>query len=312
MKTTILFPFRRISISFFASVALLGFHTLCAEVATVQTDAKTTSASPVERVAQASTRAHFGTQPLRRMGDWADDPNEAAQLQSIFDSTRNAYASIAPGPDEGAKRKAVSMELTRELESFLQQHPSSGWAADLHLQLALACQLRSSYSKAIEYYSLAWEATKDFEQNPARQIALEAAGPLARLLAVTGRNAQLETLRAEAQAAVKVPPSTEWNLGFDLAAWFSRHPGDAYRCGLYCLDQLARLSQAGPYDPMSVLRVDASLNGFTAGELVAIGRQANLPMRVVFLSDLSEFPVPCIVHLKVEHFVVVRERRGEF
>src|SRR5438445_343728 len=204
MKTTILFPFRRISISFFASVALLGFHTLCAEVATVQTDAKTTSASPVERVAQASTRAHFGTQPLRRMGDWADDPNEAAQLQSIFDSTRNAYASIAPGPDEGAKRKAVSMELTRELESFLQQHPSSGWAADLHLQLALACQLRSSYSKAIEYYSLAWEATKDFEQNPARQIALEAAGPLARLLAVTGRNAQLETLRAEAQAAGRI------------------------------------------------------------------------------------------------------------
>ena len=200
MKTTILFPFRRVASPFLVSAALLSIQSLVAEVASVKTDVKIPSASvsPVEQVAQASTRAHFGSQPLRRMGDWADDPNEAAQLQSIFDSARNAYASIASGPDEGAKRKAVSMELTRELESFLQQHPSSGWAPDLHLQLALACQLRSSYSKAIEYYSLAWEATKDFDQNPARQIALESAGPLARLLAVTGRNAQLEALRAEA------------------------------------------------------------------------------------------------------------------
>ncbi len=139
------------------------------------------------------------------MSDWAIDDDEAVQLQQIFDAAQSAYASIVPGPDEGRQRKAVSMELTLELEGFLQQHPFSSWAPDICFQLGLACQLRSSYSKAIQYYARAWELTKDSDQNPARQIALDAAGPLARLLAVTGRTEQLEALGVAAQAAGKVP-----------------------------------------------------------------------------------------------------------
>ena len=111
------------------------------------------------------------------MSDWADDRKEAAELLSIFDTAQRAYASVAPGPDEGLQRKAISLELTRELESFLQQHPSSGWAPDVHLHLGRACQLRSSYSKSIQYYAAAWATTKDYDQGPARQIALDAAGP---------------------------------------------------------------------------------------------------------------------------------------
>ena len=139
---------------------------------------KNTTKSSGERVALAAVRAHLSNKPLRRMSDWADDPNEAAQLLSIFDTAQKAYANVAAGPDEGVQRKAINLELTRELESFLEQHPSSSWAPDLHLQLGLACQLRSSYSKAIQYYTSAWATTKGADQNPAWQIGLEAAGPL--------------------------------------------------------------------------------------------------------------------------------------
>jgi len=45
---------------------------------------------------------------------------------------------------------------------------------------------------------------------------------------------------------------------------------------------------------------------------LAIGQRPGLKVHAVFLPDLSEFPVPCAVHLKVQHFVVVRERRGGF
>ena len=110
-----------------------------------------------------------------------------------------------------------SSDLARELESFLQQHPSSAWAPDLHLQLGLACQLRSSYSKAIQYYSSAWATTKDADQDPARQIALDAAGPLAKLLALTGRLDEFDLLQAEARAAGKEPPSSDWVWAIDLA-----------------------------------------------------------------------------------------------
>src|SRR6266508_1233734 len=169
-----------------------------AKLAPQSTPAKTaqtvaaTSGSPIEQVALASVRAHFGTQPLRAMSDWAIDDDEAVQLQQIFAAAQSAYASIVPGPDEGRQRKMVSLELTLELEEFLQQHPFSSWAPDLQFQLGKACQLRSSYSKAIRYYTRAWDATKDSDQFPARKIALDSAGPLAKLLALTGRLEELD------------------------------------------------------------------------------------------------------------------------
>src|SRR6266566_7041286 len=213
-----------------------------------------------ERVALAAVQAHLSAKPLRRMSDWADDPNEADQLLSIFDTAQKAYASVSPGPDEGLQRKAISLELTRELESFLQQHPSSGWAPGVHLQLALACQLRSSYSKAIEYYTSGWAATKDSDQSPARQIALDAAAPLAKLLALTGRLNELDALQAEARAVEKEPPSSDWAWAFDLARLSRKYPTEAYKCGLYCLDQLGRLTQALSYNPKDVTETESSLN----------------------------------------------------
>ncbi len=177
-----------------------------------------------ERVALGAVQAHLGNKPLRRMSDWADDANEAAQLLSIFDSAQKAYASVAPGPDEGVQRKAIGLELGRELELFLQQHPSSGWAPDLRLQLALACQLRCSYSKAIEYYTSAWATTKDSDQGPARLIALDAAGPLARLLVLTGRLNEFDASQVEARVAGKEPPSSDWAWAFDFARLSRKHP----------------------------------------------------------------------------------------
>src|SRR5439155_24265738 len=124
----------------------------------------------LEQVAVAAVRAHFGSQPLRRRGDWAVDPNETAELNAIFEAVQRAYASIQPGPNEGAQRKVVNLELTRELEGFLQRHPASAWTGDVWLQLGRACQLPTSYSKAIQYYSRAWEVTKDSDENLAREI----------------------------------------------------------------------------------------------------------------------------------------------
>src|SRR5207247_10185524 len=107
-----------------------------------------------------------------------------------------------------------------------------------------ACQFGSSYSKAIQYYSSAWATTKDSDQGPASQIALDAAGPLAKLLALTGRLNELDVLQAEGRAAGKEPPSSDWAWAFDLARLSRKHPTEAHKCGLYCLDQVGRLTHA--------------------------------------------------------------------
>ncbi|HYT60278.1 MAG TPA: cysteine peptidase family C39 domain-containing protein [Haliangiales bacterium] len=217
-----------------------------------------------------------------------------------------------PGPDEGRQRKMVSLELTLELEEFLQQHPFSSWAPDLQFQLGKACQLRSSYSKAIRYYTRAWDATKDSDQFPARKIALDSAGPLAKLLALTGRLEELDALQLEARARGKVPPSSDWLWASEMAAFARKHPTDSYKCGLYCLDQLGRLTQPDKYRPADVLETESSVKGFTAADLIAVGQKAGLAVHAVQLEDFSELPVPCVVHLIADHFVVVRERRGDF
>lgn len=116
------------------------------------------------------------------------EESEAERFSSIFEAAGRAYSLLGDAPEDGAKRRAVSLELTRELEAFLQAHPDSAWAPDLNLRLGLAAQLRSSYTKAVEHFAAAWEATKNSPHNPAGQIALEAAGGLAKLLALIARN----------------------------------------------------------------------------------------------------------------------------
>ena len=42
-----------------------------------------------------------------------------------------------------------------------------------------------------------------------------------------------------------------------------------------------------------------------------MGRKAGLRLRPVSTTDFTKLPVPCVVHLVSEHYVLVRERRGD-
>src|SRR5207247_5309689 len=61
-----------------------------------------------------------------------------------------------------------------------------------------------------------------------------------------------------------------------------------------------------------VTETESSTNGFTAAELVQVAARAGLRMHAALLNEPTNIPVPCIVHLTSEHFVIVRERRGAF
>jgi RHS repeat-associated protein len=108
------------------------------------------------------------------------------------------------------------------------------------------------------------------------------------------------------------PLGPDWFWAKEFKRWIKRNPQDAFKCGLYCLDQMGRLTQSGQFLPKDIVETVSTPDGFSADELVQIGSRAGLQVRAVSLNDFTELPVPCVVHLQSQHFVVVRERRGNF
>jgi YD repeat-containing protein len=208
----------------------------------------------------------------------------------------------------------LANELNVELESFLTNYPSSSFAPGVRLKLARDAQLRSSYLSAMDHYAHVWDAMKQATSRVDMQSAAEAAGGLAKLFALTGRLPELDALEVEAKQSSNklLPADGAWRWAMEMHAWAKKHPKESYKCGLYCLDQLGRLTQAGQFLPKNITETDSSTNGFTAAELIQIGAHAGLRIHAALLKDFSNVPVPCIVHLKSEHFVAVREKRGDF
>src|SRR6266516_4650355 len=172
---------------------------------------------PVEQVAKAPELSFASQAGLKPIGDWAVDPAETQELNDKFAAARSASASVQPGPDAGAQRRAIEAELNNELESFLTSHTNSAYGPSVRLMLARVHQLRSGYSEAMDRYRQAWEAVKGSTDATAQAMAWQAAGGLAKLLALTGRLAELDALEAEArQLYGHNPPGNEWRWAIEM------------------------------------------------------------------------------------------------
>jgi YD repeat-containing protein len=142
---------------------------------------------------------------------------------------------------------------------------------------------------------------------------MDAGGTLAKLLALTGQIGELDLLLARfRQIRNGLPMMGDWKWATEMRAWVRRHPNEAYKCGLYCLDQLGRLTQPAQFIPKNITETDSSTNGFTAADLLTVAGRVGLRVHAALLGDTNDLPVPCILHLRSEHFVFLRERRGSF
>ena len=301
-----------------SSLRYLLAHLICAALllltqpgVAAQTDA-TPEPTSWEEVERASRLAGLGGFSIRPMGASLDEA-EAVQLRGLYGATQDALNAIRSGPDKPAQEVAVQSALLGELESWTQDHPNSSWTPGIRLQLAHASKMASRYSKALQYYSEVWEAAKGRRDDPAVGVAMDASGSLAKLLVLSGRIAECEALEEDVLANNgEIPPTTDWAWALELKAFLKKHPTEGYKCGIYALDQLARLSQPGVIAPPTILESESSHAGLSATELVAIGQKAGMRVQAAMLRDLGEFPVPSVLHLQVGHFVVVRERLGAF
>src|SRR5206468_6638759 len=87
---------------------------------------------------------------------------------------------------------------------------------------------------------------------PARQMGGEALGGLATSLALAGRLTELDALEEDVRQLGSYPAGSEWERAMEMRAWARKHPTLAYKCGLYCLDQLGRLTQPGQFQSKEI------------------------------------------------------------
>lgn len=236
---------------------------------------------------------------------------ETDELNAILASGQKNIAMIPRDPAAEEKRRIAADDLNDTLENFVASYPTSAWTPDLRLSLARVAQMRCGYSTAAEHYRKVWDAVRGSTNIVAREIARKAAGGLARMLALTGRLDELDAFKAEVESqSQKILGNVEWRWAMEVEAFSRKHPTDAYKCGLHCVDQLGRMTQSGEFRPQDIVETDSSLNGFTADELVRIGVKAGLHIHAAWASDFSELPIPSIIHLRSDHFVIIKARHG--
>lgn len=271
------------------------------------------SAQTTNPPASASSQTPLEKAGIKPIGDWSVDPAETQELNQIYATALSAANSIPAGPDWSVQRHAVNNALREQLESFLVEHPNSAYGPGVHVSLGRQAVRVYSYSLAMSHYQKAFDTASGSADRTAIAIALEAGGGLAKLLALTGQIPELDALVAQAmQIRRGHPMGGDWKWASEMRRWVLKHPTEAYKCGLYCLDQLGRLTQPGQFFPKNITETPSSTNGFTAADLLGIAGRVGLSVHAAVITDTNNLPVPCILHLRSEHFLVLRQQRGAF
>jgi YD repeat-containing protein len=192
------------------------------------------------------------------------------------------------------------------LENWVAQHTNSAWSAGLGLYIAGDEAVSVAYAFAAQHYEAVWELTKNAVESPSTGMAIEASTMLARLYSLTGRFDKLADLEsAVTNSPLKRIYGLHWSRAKELARWAQFYPGDAYKCGLYCLDKLTRTAFPGQFVPANILEQTSSANGWSAAELITLAGQYGETVEAIAVTDFSELPLPRVVHLSSEHFVFV-------
>jgi tetratricopeptide (TPR) repeat protein len=168
-------------------VALFAFTIVCWKT---RAQPKPSTSPPTPRSLAEEVRAisrRVAGHGLRLRGDSAQDDEQANQLIQIYTATGQAYAAAGETEQAAGRRHKVKLEWAQELDTFAKNHPGSPYNADIWLQLGKAAKVRSGYGQAISYYAQAWDATKNAADPPSPEMAAEASGELAKLLAETGQ-----------------------------------------------------------------------------------------------------------------------------
>ena len=152
----------------------------------------------------------------------------------------------------------VQFTLYSDLEELVTRRPDSSFAPSLHNAVALGAAVRGSYLKSIQHYAQSWDRAKLFDEPAAKGMADTAAQMLGRLFAITGRNEDLEQIEKEFEANTGRPLLRSISRAAEMKRWSQANPKEAFKCGLYSLDQLSRRTEPDAAAKGELLETDSS------------------------------------------------------
>ncbi len=233
---------------------------------------------------------------------------DTAELDTIY-AEANTSVDAARTP---AQKLEVGLALRTRLIDFAAARPKSAYSPSVRLEVVRLARDRLGYSDSVEQALAAFDEVKTATDPRAREMAREATTELVHLLSITSRYADQKAVEDEARALKLGPFGPRWARAVEARLLAEREPDSAYKCGLYCLDLLGRLTANTRLFSDQVRDEEVTRDGLSAADLVRIGGEYGAPVRVLRVEDIDQLPLPSIVHLAADHFVFATSRSGPF
>jgi len=243
----------------------------------------------------------------------AADNSAADQVRAypLFAERIDWLGSHEPPPAESADllraMQAFGTRGAAALDDFLAAHPQSAWTPSLRVNLADFYARQGRYSPALAHYEAAWPATRGCSDPKGQNLAARNAAGLAALLAGLGQKEQLDRLLREiAQSQVPLGAySASVAAARDRLQTMQLRPGDAFKCGLIALINLAKALHAETTLQRYLLHTASPEGGFTLAQLLTLGQTNGLGLAAVRRPSGADLVVPCVVHWKFNHYAVI-------
>ena len=213
-----------------------------------------------------------------------------------------------------AYRDRAVIDDLRPFETFLAQHPRSGWRVAVLSNLGFYDLHYGYYSHALGAWEAAWREGKSATDLHARALVDRTVGELARLEAGLGYADQLAALlSAIGHRPVSGPATEAVQTARETLEVIRTDPKHTLLCGPMALKALM-LAQGATLDQVRFLdRYRAGPKGVSLAELAQLAEKARMPYRPMLRKPGEPVPVPSIVHWKAGHFAaILREAHGRY
>jgi RHS repeat-associated protein len=197
------------------------------------------------------------------------------------------------------------------LTGFVEANPKSPWNAALLLNLGIEYYNTGHFSKTIDVWRQAWEAAKEATDPNGKAVADRSVSELASMCARLGQMTQLDELLKSVEHRVVSGPATEGLTRAREGLHSMRtHPEVSFRCGPLALHRIKlRIDPRGPGTEF-VHAAASTQRGFSLVQVAELSRKLGLDFQMAYRQEGTPFIVPCVAHLKANHYTAMIQQEG--
>lgn len=231
-------------------------------------------------------------------------PDENRELRDALDRYRQAV------------RLAGSRDAVEPLVEFLAHRPRSAWRPVLLLNLGLIYRQTGHFSRALETWKEAWDATRSLKDSTGRALGDACVAHYSQYLAYLGRTEELEAVLA----TIKGRPLRGKAAELATASWqgLSRMrstPEESFRCGPLALHRIllhqARGRKLSAGDVRIFQESRSTPRGLPLTAVRDLARKAGMKHQLAFRSAGAPVISPAVAPWSVGHYAAIVERAGD-